>query len=198
MRFLQTPATVWGAQSVLIDEISRCKPEHQNRLFSLVHERRIQGIALPRLRWRWAAMNPCPSDSTERCRSTWDRSRSTRRWRIASPCSRTQPIGADLDEEERRAVADPAGEGQVTRDDGAPPPGALDAWRAFFEQRLKGVPGRWPPCTPSAVTAALNTANVRISPAGPCLMARSPYPGRHHGHRAFQMKERLFPHRGQL
>jgi MoxR-like ATPase len=33
VKFLQTPATVWGAESVLIDEISRCKPEHQNRLF---------------------------------------------------------------------------------------------------------------------------------------------------------------------
>ena len=64
VRFLETPATVWGAESVLIDEISRCKPEHQNRLFSLVHERRVQGIALPQLRWRWAAMNPCSADQS--------------------------------------------------------------------------------------------------------------------------------------
>ncbi len=62
MRFLETPATVWGAESVLIDEISRCKPEHQNRLFSLVHERRVQGLPLEQLRYRWAAMNPCSSD----------------------------------------------------------------------------------------------------------------------------------------
>src|SRR5262245_29065730 len=39
VRFLETPATVWRAESALIDEINRCKPEHQNRLFSLVHER---------------------------------------------------------------------------------------------------------------------------------------------------------------
>ncbi len=32
VKFLETPATVWGAESVLIDEISRCKPEHQNRV----------------------------------------------------------------------------------------------------------------------------------------------------------------------
>ena len=64
VKFLQTPATVWGAESVLIDEISRCKPEHQNRLFSLVHERRIQGIPLPKLRFRWAAMNPCSSEQS--------------------------------------------------------------------------------------------------------------------------------------
>ena len=44
VKFLETPATVWGAESVLIDEISRCKPEHQNRLFSLIHERRLQCI----------------------------------------------------------------------------------------------------------------------------------------------------------
>ena len=37
IRYLETPATVWQAQSVLVDEINRCKPEHQNRLFSLVH-----------------------------------------------------------------------------------------------------------------------------------------------------------------
>ena len=49
-------------RGVLIDEISRSKPEQQNRLFSLVHERRVQGIALPKLRYRWAAMNPCSSD----------------------------------------------------------------------------------------------------------------------------------------
>lgn len=62
IRYIETPATIWQAQSVLIDEISRCKPEHQNRLFSLVHERRIQGLPLPRLRYRWAAMNPCEAE----------------------------------------------------------------------------------------------------------------------------------------
>src|SRR5512143_3476261 len=64
VRFLETPATIWGAESVLIDEISRCKPEHQNRLFSLVHERRVQGLPLPGLRYRWAAMNPCSADQS--------------------------------------------------------------------------------------------------------------------------------------
>ena len=44
VRFLETPATVWGAESVLIDEISRCKPEHQNRLFSLVHGPSLAGF----------------------------------------------------------------------------------------------------------------------------------------------------------
>ena len=64
IEYLQTPATVWGAESVLIDEISRCKPEHQNRLFSLVQEKRIQGIKLEKLIYRWAAMNPCGPDQS--------------------------------------------------------------------------------------------------------------------------------------
>jgi len=58
LRYLRTPATLWGAQSVFLDEISRCRPEVQNKLFSLVHEKRVQGIALDSLRYRWAAMNP--------------------------------------------------------------------------------------------------------------------------------------------
>ena len=56
--YLQTPATVWEAESVLVDEISRCRPEVQNKLFPLVHERVVQGLPLPKLRFRWAAMNP--------------------------------------------------------------------------------------------------------------------------------------------
>lgn len=56
--YLRTPATLWQAESVFLDEISRCRPETQNKLFSIVHERRVMGIALESLRWRWAAMNP--------------------------------------------------------------------------------------------------------------------------------------------
>ena len=56
--YLQTPATVWEAESVLVDEVSRCRPEVQNKLFPLVHEKVVQGLPLPRLRHRWAAMNP--------------------------------------------------------------------------------------------------------------------------------------------
>jgi len=58
LRFVQTPASIWGAQSVFFDEISRCRPEMQNKLFSLIHERRVQGIDLDRLIYRWSAMNP--------------------------------------------------------------------------------------------------------------------------------------------
>lgn len=61
IHFLHTPVTIWGAQSVLIDEISRCKPEVQNKFFSIIQEKRIQGIALKDLCYRWAAMNPVGS-----------------------------------------------------------------------------------------------------------------------------------------
>ncbi len=62
IQYLDTPESIWSAQSVFLDEISRCRPEVQNKLFSLVHERRIQGRALSALRFRWAAMNPPPCD----------------------------------------------------------------------------------------------------------------------------------------
>jgi MoxR-like ATPase len=62
--YLQTPATIWEAEAVLFDEVSRCRPELQNKLFPLIHERVAQGMPLTRLRHRWAAMNPPPSDSS--------------------------------------------------------------------------------------------------------------------------------------
>jgi len=62
LTFLETEATVWGAESIFLDEISRCRPETANKLFSLIHERRIQGRSIPQLRYRWSAMNPPPSD----------------------------------------------------------------------------------------------------------------------------------------
>lgn len=58
LRFIQTPASIWNAEAVFLDEISRCRPDMQNRLFPIVHERKVQGLALTRLRYRWAAMNP--------------------------------------------------------------------------------------------------------------------------------------------
>jgi len=61
VEFLPTKASIWGAESLLVDEISRCRPEIQNKFFSLIHERKIQGIPLPKLTHRWAAMNPFDS-----------------------------------------------------------------------------------------------------------------------------------------
>ena len=58
IEYLRTPGDLWDAESVFLDEISRCRPENQNKLFSVIHERRIQGISLEKLRYRWSAMNP--------------------------------------------------------------------------------------------------------------------------------------------
>lgn len=61
LRYLTTPTAVWDAQVVFIDELNRTRPELQNKLFPIIHERRVQGQRLERLRYRWAAMNPPPS-----------------------------------------------------------------------------------------------------------------------------------------
>lgn len=63
LRYVQTPASIWGAQIVFLDEISRCRPDMQNKLFSIIHERRVQGILLDKLVYRWSAMNPPVSDA---------------------------------------------------------------------------------------------------------------------------------------
>jgi len=61
LKYVQTPATIWQAETAIFDEISRCQPEMQNKLFPLVHERKVQGLDLENLRYRWSAMNP-PAD----------------------------------------------------------------------------------------------------------------------------------------
>ncbi len=58
LEYIKTPAAVWGAGAVIFDEISRCRPEIQNKLFPIIHERKVQGLSLEGLRYRWAAMNP--------------------------------------------------------------------------------------------------------------------------------------------
>ena len=65
LEYIKTPATIWGAEAVIFDEISRCRPDMQNKLFPIVHERRVQGISLEELRYRWAAMNPPVSEEDE-------------------------------------------------------------------------------------------------------------------------------------
>ena len=65
LRFIQTPASIWGAQAVFIDEISRARVDIQNRLFPIIHERKVQGLPLPDLQHRWAAMNPPPDRDSD-------------------------------------------------------------------------------------------------------------------------------------
>ncbi len=61
LRYIATPTAIWDAEVVFIDELNRTRPELQNKLFPLIHERRVQGVDLPKLRYRWAAMNPVSS-----------------------------------------------------------------------------------------------------------------------------------------
>jgi len=63
--YLRTPAAIWGAQAVIFDEISRCRPDIQNKLFPIIHERKVQGLSLDGLRYRWSAMNPPTTDDSD-------------------------------------------------------------------------------------------------------------------------------------
>jgi len=65
LRYISTPTAIWDAEVVFIDELNRTRPDLQNKLFSIIHERRVQGIALEKLAYRWAAMNPPPADDDE-------------------------------------------------------------------------------------------------------------------------------------
>jgi MoxR-like ATPase len=65
LRFVRTPASIWGARAVFLDEISRCRFDMQNKLFSIVYDRKVQGIELEGLAYRWAAMNPPPREDQD-------------------------------------------------------------------------------------------------------------------------------------
>jgi MoxR-like ATPase len=170
VRFLETPATLWGAESVLIDEINRCKPEHQNRLFSLVHERKIQGIALTRLRYRWAAMNPCSADQS-----------------AGEEYLGSQPLDAaladrfavilevgdwdTLSDADRRLVTNPAGEG-VIADDGGRLKADLARWRTTFVAQLANCPAPVIEYV-CAVMTTLREGGIRLSPRRARLITRT-------------------------
>ena len=170
VRFLETPATVWGAESVLIDEISRCKPEHQNRLFSLVHERKIQGLPLTKLRYRWAAMNPCTTDQS-----------SGEEYLGAEPldAALADRFAVILDvgdwdalsDADRRRVANPAGEG-MTANDGGRLKTELAQWQAAFVAQLDQCPASIVDYV-CAVTTALREGDIRLSPRRTRLITRT-------------------------
>ena len=58
LRYITTPTAIWDAEVVFVDELNRTRPDLQNKLFPIIHERRVQGMELEKLRYRWAAMNP--------------------------------------------------------------------------------------------------------------------------------------------
>jgi len=162
IRYIQTPATVWGAQSVLIDEINRCKPEHQNRLFSLVHERRIQGLKLDRLEYRWAAMNPPGLDqSADGAGYTGCEPLDTA---LADRFAFVVKVAdwQDLSLTDWKAIADPRGDGRISRDS-CGLKDRIASGRKKFEVLIKD------PTTLALeyarqVTDALLEAGVRLSP----------------------------------
>ena len=170
VRFLETPATIWGAESVLVDEISRCKPEHQNRLFSLVHERRVQGIALESLRYRWAAMNPCTSDQGEGEEyigsEPLDPALADRFALIVDVAD-----WKELSASNRKRISNPAGEGSIANDGGALKE-ALAVWRQEFETQLEVCDPKIIDYACAAVTA-LGDGGIRISPRRSRLLART-------------------------
>lgn len=65
LHYISTPTAIWDAEVVFIDELNRTRPDLQNKLFSIIHEKRVQGVQLEKLRYRWAAMNPPPSDDQD-------------------------------------------------------------------------------------------------------------------------------------
>jgi MoxR-like ATPase len=65
LHFITTPGTIWDAGFVFFDEISRCRADLQNKLFPIIHERRVIGLDLNNLKHRWAAMNPPAPDEPD-------------------------------------------------------------------------------------------------------------------------------------
>ena len=170
IRFLETPATIWEAESVLVDEISRCKPEHQNRFFSLVHERKVQGIPLPKLRYRWAAMNPASIDQGGGGSYAGSEPLDAA---LADRFAILVEVGdwADLKEADRARVADPSSEGRIA-DDGGELAGRLAEWRKAFEEQVASCPEPFVTYA-SAATTSLVGAGVRVSPRRARLLSRT-------------------------
>lgn len=171
IRFLETPATIWGAESVLVDEISRCKPEHQNRFFSLVHERRVQGIALDSLRYRWAAMNPSSPDQGAGSESYVGSEPLDPA--LADRFAVVVEVGdwEELSLQDRQRVADPSGEG-ARSDDGGRLEAAVAGWRAEFLAKLRSTPKSILDYA-CVVTTELGQASIRVSPRRARLLVRT-------------------------
>jgi MoxR-like ATPase len=157
IRYLPTPATIWQAESVLIDELNRCKPEHQNRFFSIVHERRIQGLALDKLRYRWAAMNPAGEENGYLGAEPLDPALADRFAFLIKVAD-----WADLTPEDQAAVTDPRGDGAISRDGGKLRTFLEDAGRKY-DALLREPPAHVLRYAATLVTA-LGKAGVRLSP----------------------------------
>lgn len=166
IRYLPTPATVWQAESVLVDELNRCRPEHQNRFFSLINERRIQGIALDRLRYRWAAMNPSGAEHGYIGAEPLDPALADRFAFIVRVAD-----WPDLSEGEQRLIADPRGDGAISRDGGRLRE-FLKTAKKQFEAALK-TPDPLVLQYAQLVCSSLGEASLRLSPRRARQLARN-------------------------
>jgi MoxR-like ATPase len=43
LRYITTPTAIWDAEVVFVDELSRTRPDLQNKLFPIIHERACKG-----------------------------------------------------------------------------------------------------------------------------------------------------------
>lgn len=65
LSYISNKSSIWDAEVVFIDEINRTKLELQNKLFPIIYDKRIQGIDLTKLKYRWCAMNPINLDEDD-------------------------------------------------------------------------------------------------------------------------------------
>lgn len=169
--FLKTPATIWDAQSVLIDELSRCKPEVQNKFFSIIHEKKIQGITLERLQYRWAAMNPVQSvtsgaDDSYEGSFSLDQALADRFAFIVEV-----PDWNELTKEEHELVIHPAGEGAVSESSLELKQLVAAVRPKFLKEILKPSYETVTYCR--AISTLLGDEGFRISPRRARLLARN-------------------------
>jgi MoxR-like ATPase len=167
IKFIPTPATIWEAESILVDELNRCKPEIQNKFFSLVHERKIMGMSLDQLQYRWAAMNPIlDEDETYEGCEPLDPALADRFSFLIQ-----MPDWEELDTKDQELI--------ITASDTSP---NLEGFRelkefvgktqAIFMQRVKQIPediifySRF-------VAGILNKSSIRISPRRARILARN-------------------------
>jgi MoxR-like ATPase len=171
IRFLPTPATIWEAESVLVDELSRCKPEIQNKFFSIVHERKIQGIPLEKLRYRWAAMNPFSFGSEEgddryAGSEALEQALADRFAFIVEV-----PDWGALSKSDQEKVIDPAGEGAISNDRGQLKR-FVEAKRQLFAKQVRSIGEDVTQYCRLCVNLMLD-ASYRLSPRRARQMARN-------------------------
>ena len=65
LSYISNQSSIWDCQVVFIDELNRTKPELQNKLFPIIYDKKVQGIKLSKLKYRWAALNPPSSEDEE-------------------------------------------------------------------------------------------------------------------------------------